>query len=141
MVYNRTQLKALGDATALSATPGDIVVFCPDQLGPAGLRVMPAGLTYISYPNYGSGQFVDWVDYTDRNQASDPAAFAGRVLKDAGSTRTVFVVWSDSYKTFEGKCTGLIDALSAVRPPQLLMAENGGRYFEHASLLRFAPSS
>ncbi|CAB4783153.1 MAG: hypothetical protein F2731_01160 [Actinobacteria bacterium] len=141
VVYNRTQLKALGDATALSATPGDIVVFCPDQLGPAGLRVMPAGLTYISYPNYGSGQFVDWVDYTDRNQASDPAAFAGRVLKDAGSTRTVFVVWSDSYKTFEGKCTGLIDALSAVRPPQLLMAENGGRYFEHASLLRFAPSS
>ena len=139
--YNRTQLKALGDATALSAKPGDIVVFCPDQLGPAGLRVMPAGLTYISYPNYGNGQFVDWVDYTDRNQASDPAAFAGRVLKDAGSTRTVFVVWSDSYKTFEGKCTGLIDALSAVRAPQLLMAENGGRYFEHASLLRFAPSS
>ncbi len=102
---------------------------------------MPAGLTFISYPAYENGQFVDWVDYGDRNKASDPAAFARSVLSHAGSSHTVFVVWSDAYKTFEGKCSGLIDALSTVRTPQLLMAENGGRYFEHASLLRFAPSS
>ena len=139
--YSRTQLKELGAELTTTAKAGDIVVFCPDQLGPAGVRVMPAGLTFISYPAYENGQFVDWVDYGDRNKASDPAAFAGRVLSQAGSTHTVFVVWSDAYETFEGKCTGLIDALSTVRAPQLLLAENGDRNFEHASLLRFAPSS
>ena len=139
--YSRTQLKELGEELTTAARAGDIVVFCPDQLGPAGVRVMPAGLTFISYPAYENGQLVDWVDYGDRNKASDPAAFARRVLSQAGSTHTVFVVWSDAYETFEGKCSGLIDALSTARTPQLLMAENGGRYFEAASLLRFAPSS
>jgi len=138
VIYHRTQLKALADIVATTAMPGDIVVFCPDQLGPAGVRVMPNGLTFIAFPTYGDGQFVDWVDYANRNQASDPAAFAGRVLADAGSTRSIYVVWSDAYKTYEGKCTGLIEALSTVRTPQPLIGSDGANYFEHASLTRFA---
>lgn len=138
VIYHRTQLKVVADIVATTATPGDIVVFCPDQLGPAGVRVMPTGLTFVAYPTYGDGRFVDWVDYANRNQASDPAAFASRVLADAGSTRSIYVVWNDSYKTYEGKCTGLIDALSAVRTPQPLIGSDGENYFEHASLTRFA---
>jgi hypothetical protein len=139
VVYNRTQLKEAAAIVSTTAKPDDIAVFCPDQLGPAGVRLMPSGLTLVSYPTYGNGQFVDWVDYAERNRASDPASFANRLLVEAGSTRTIYVVWSDSYKTFEGKCAGLVAALSAARTPQQLLGEDGDRYFEHASLTRFAP--
>ncbi len=139
VVYNRTQLKAAAAIVSTTAKPDDIVVFCPDQLGPSGVRLMPGGLTLVSYPTYGNGQFVDWVDYAERNRASDPSAFATRLLSEAGSTRTIYVVWSDIYKTFEGKCSGLVAALSAARTPQQLLGEDGDRYFEHASLTRFAP--
>ncbi len=139
VVYNRTQLKEAAAIVSTTAKSDDIVVFCPDQLGPAGVRLMPSGLTLVSYPTYGNGQFVDWVDYAERNRASDPATFANRLLVDAGSTRTIYVVWSDIYKTFEGKCAGLVAALSSARAPQSLLGEDGDRYFEHASLTRFAP--
>jgi len=141
VIYQRTQLKAAADIVATSSKPGDIVIFCPDQLGPAGVRVMPSGLIFLAYPTYDDGKFVDWVDYASRNEASDPAAFASRVLADAGSSRAIYLVWNDSYKTLEGKCAGLVDSLAAVRSPELLLADDGSKYFEHASLLRFAAPS
>ena len=140
MVSNRTQVRAAADLVAATSRPGDVVVFCPDQLGPAGTRVMPDDVTLVSYPDGGDGRFVDWVDYGPRNRSSDPAAFANDVLAQAGPSNSVYVVWSDSYKTFEGKCTGIIDALAASRAPQALLVEDGDQYFEHVSLTRFAPS-
>lgn len=141
IIYERTQVKAIANLVASSSSPGDIVVFCPDQLGPAGARVMPSGLTLLSYPTYGDPNTVDWVDYAERNSGSDPDAFAARLLADAGVTHSIYVVWSDSYKTFEGKCSGLISALSVARTPQQVLGEDGDKYYEHASLTRFAPRS
>jgi uncharacterized membrane protein len=138
VVWQRTELKVIADAVQASSQEGDIVVFCPDQLGPAGSRVMPAGLTLVSYPTYDDGKFVDWVDYAQRNAASDPDAFAARLLAEAGSTRSIYLVWNDSYKTFEGKCGGLVAALAAARPAEQLIGDDGDRYFEHAALTRFA---
>jgi mannosyltransferase len=138
VIWQRTELKVIADAVAASSQDGDIVVFCPDQLGPAGSRVMPSGLTLVSYPTYDDGRFVDWVDYAQRNAASDPEAFAARLLAEAGSTRSIYLVWNDSYKTFEGKCGGLLAALAAARPPEQLIGDDGERYFEHAALTRFA---
>lgn len=133
----RTQLKAIADAVASSSEPGDIVVFCPDQLGPAGVRTLPSDVTVLSYPDFGDGRFVDWVDYEQRNQSSNPDEFASRVLAEAGTTKTIYLVWNPSYKTFEGKCEGLLDAFSAVRPPQQIVDSDGSLYFEHATLTRF----
>lgn len=138
VIWQRTELKVIAEAVAASSQEGDIVVFCPDQLGPAGSRVMPAGLTLVSYPMYDDGRFVDWVDYAQRNAASDPDAFAARLLAEAGSTRSIYLVWNDSYKTFEGKCGGLIAALAAARPAEQIIGDDGDRYFEHAALTRFA---
>ena len=138
VIWQRTELKVIAESVAASSQEGDIVVFCPDQLGPAGSRVMPAGLTLVSYPMYDDGRFVDWVDYAQRNAASDPDAFAARLLAEAGSTRSIYLVWNDSYKTFEGKCGGLIAALAAARPAELIIGDDGDRYFEHAALTRFA---
>jgi hypothetical protein len=141
VIWQRTELKVIAEAVQASSQEGDIVVFCPDQLGPAGSRVMPTGLTLVSYPMYDDGRFVDWVDYAQRNAASDPEAFAARLLADAGSTRSIYLVWNDSYKTFEGKCGGLLAALAAARPPEQLIGDDGERYFERAALTRFAAPS
>ena len=102
---------------------------------------MPSGLTLVSYPTYSNSTTVDWVDYAERNSASNPDEFAARLLADAGTAHSIYVVWSDSYKTFEGKCSGLVSALSVERTPQPLLGDDGDKYFEHASLTRFAPRS
>lgn len=141
VTFERTQMPAFVPLIAENSTPGDIVVFCPDQLGPAGTRLLSPDLVFLSYPDSGDGRFVDWVGYRERNQQSDPDAFAATVLEQAGSSHTIFVIWSDSYKTFETKCSGVIDALATKRSAQLLLAEDGSTYFEHASLYRFVPTS
>jgi hypothetical protein len=66
------QAAVVGAALAADAKPGDLVVFCPDQLGPDYSRAMPAGLRGVSFPALGSPERVDWVDYADRNAAADP---------------------------------------------------------------------
>ena len=48
--YQRTQSVEVAAAVAERAQPGDVVVYCPDQLGPAFSREMPDGLDEISYP-------------------------------------------------------------------------------------------
>lgn len=132
----RTQMGDLATKVAESSNAGDIVVFCPDQLGPSGSRVMPGDLTLVSYPD-GDARFVDWVDYKDRNQAADPVAFADGLLTEAGPTNSIYVVWNGSYKTFENQCEALLATLGAVRPAENLAADDGQSFFEHASLYRF----
>jgi uncharacterized membrane protein len=133
----RTQIKELADVVSASYEPGDIVVVCPDQLGPASVRVLPKDISVVSYPDYGDGRFVDWVGYEDRNLASSPEEFASKVLTEAGNSKSIYVVWNTSYKTFEGKCEALVAALSANRPPEQLVDSAGNRFFEHAALTRF----
>ena len=98
---------------------------------------MPSGLTLVSYPNFDDGRFVDWVDYAQRNAASDPDAFAARVLAEAGSTRSIYLVWNGAYKTFEGKCETLLSAFAAARTPESVVIDSDS-YFERAALYRFA---
>ena len=112
----------------------DLVVFCPDQLGPAGNRALGDGLEQVVYPTFDSPQLVDWVDYGNRNSQSDPVAFANRVLGEAGPNRGIFVVWNPAYKTFEGQCEKLIATLGAGRPAVELLVAGGGEYFEHESV-------
>jgi mannosyltransferase len=137
VIWQRTELKVIADAVQASSQEGDIVVFCPDQLGPAGSRVMPSGLTLVSYPTYDDGKFVDWVDYAERNAASEPDVFAARLLADAGSSRSIYLVKNGSYKTFEGKCETLLSSLAAVRTPETIVIDSDN-YYERAALYVFA---
>jgi 4-amino-4-deoxy-L-arabinose transferase-like glycosyltransferase len=138
--YDRSQARVIGPAIAAGAGPGDVVVVCPDQLGPGLNRTVPSGTRIVSFPDGGDGRFVDWVDYAERNAASDPRAFADAVLAEAGPTGTIWLVWSLSYRTMEAKCAELNAAFAAARPPVDLLAGNGDDWFEHATLTRFAPA-
>ena len=74
------------------AKPGDLVVYCPDQLGPAVHRLVPPGLDEVDVSRPSARPtFVDWVDYKKRLAAADPQAFAREALARAGAHTLWFV--------------------------------------------------
>jgi 4-amino-4-deoxy-L-arabinose transferase-like glycosyltransferase len=140
LLTDRTQAEEIAAPINAAAAPGDLVVFCPDQLGPAGARALTVDVDAVSYPRLEDPRFVDWVDYEERNRASDPVAFAESVLDRAGSG-TIWLVSSDQYRTLEGKCAAVQTELRRARPRGgLVVGDNGAEFFEHAGLHRFDPS-
>jgi hypothetical protein len=133
---NRTEAGQVAAVLAAQAKPGDLVVFCPDQLGPAVDRLAPAGLDEVRYPDFGSPKFVDWVDYKKRLARQDPKAFARNALERAGS-HTVWLVTSQGYLTHPVVCTTLSTLFASKRPRAQLVAPNE-RIFEHPGLQRFS---
>jgi mannosyltransferase len=142
VTVERTQLGAeVVPAINASAKPGDIVLYCPDQLGPAGTRHLRGDVVTLAYPTLGSPERVDWVDYADRNAAADPDAIAQEVLKRAGD-HTIWYAWAGTYRTFEGQCEAVNSALLRARPQGVArVTDNGNKYFEHAWLFEFPPST
>jgi mannosyltransferase len=144
--WNVTHLRSQGRMAAhaidAAAAPGDVVVFCPDQLGPAFSRSLRTDLDRVVYPTLAPPERVDWVDYGARNAAADPAAVAAEVTARAAG-RQIFVVWQPAYRTLEGQCEALIGALSAARPGSttLVVADAGGPYFEPGSVTLFPAAS
>jgi hypothetical protein len=142
VTVERTQLGAeVVPAINASAKPGDIVLYCPDQLGPAGTHHLRGDVVTLAYPTLGPTDRVDWVDYADRNAAADPDAIAQEVLKRAGD-HTIWYVWAGTYRTFEGQCEAVNSALLRARPQGVArVTDNGNKYFEHAWLFEFPPST
>jgi uncharacterized membrane protein len=132
--YQRTESGPIAAAVAERARPGDVVVYCPDQLGPAFSREMPDDIEGFSYPTLGSPERVDWVDYAQRNAAADYNEIAAEVRRRADG-HAVFVVWMPGYHTFEGQCEGLSTALGVTAT---LVVQDSNRYFEPA-YLQYAP--
>lgn len=130
----RTQAGVIAEAIEADAQPGDVVVVCPDQLGPATERALDDQLEVLAYPTLGDARFVDWVDYAERNAAADPSAVAAEVVERAAGNQ-VWVVSSPDYRTFEGQCEALLGAISSLRPGGgPVVAEDAEQFFEHASL-------
>lgn len=137
--YERVQSPEMSERIAEQAQPGDVVVFCPDQLGPAFSRDLPDGVEGLSYPTLEDPAFVDWVDYADRQAAADPAAIAADIEARAAGN-SVFVVWRDGYETFGDQCQQLRSALGEGGSTHDLVAANPDRYFETAYLSRMDPT-
>ncbi|MGZ4681953.1 MAG: glycosyltransferase family 39 protein [Acidimicrobiales bacterium] len=137
--FQRSQGREAAQAINAAAVPGDLVIMCPDQLGPAYSRSLRDDVDAFTYPAMASPERVDWVDYGERNAAADPAAFAADVLARAGSHQ-IFLVWQTTYKTFKGQCEAVLDALSAARPGSTTLVEDGGtRFFEPGAVTLFPP--
>lgn len=142
MVTSRTQAGEVAAAIIGDVAVGDVVAYCPDQLGPSVHRkLVETGLapTEMRFPDGGPASLVNWVDYEKRNRDADPQAFAQRLMKQAGA-HDVWLVWATEYLTLEGKCEGLVQALLDARPAGKELVKQDSDRFEKHGLIRFPAS-
>jgi mannosyltransferase len=128
--FQRTQSADVAAAVRERAQPGDVVVYCPDQLGPAYSREMPDDLVEMAYPTLGAPDRVDWVDYGERNGSFDTAERAEEILAEADG-HAVFMVWMPDYNTFGTQCEDMVGALGLTEG---LVASDEAGFFEPAYL-------
>jgi len=138
---DRTSATRVAAALEAGVEPGDVVAYCPDQLGPSVSRLLPddgLGAVHLTFPRATPPQLVDWVDYAEVNEAAEPEPFARMLLDRAGSTGTIWVVWAPGYRTFEDKCQGVLGNLDLARRDNtrpVRLPKN----FEKPALIRFPP--
>jgi len=144
----RTQAGQVAAAINAQAKPGDIIAFCPDQLGPAVARQIdhPSQYDMVTFPRRTPPQIVDWVDYADAVHDASAPAFANFVFQKATAHGAhIWLVWAPMYQTYGIKCetiaTGLLNAATS--------SGGGGRnvvtaqryiYYEPMNLTEYATS-
>jgi mannosyltransferase len=139
---NRTQAAVVAQRIESVASPGDVIAYCPDQLGPAVSRLLPNRYIQVTFPRFDAPQLIDWVDYAKVNaNAPAPGLEARELVNLAGPTHQVWLVWEDGYRTLGHDCLELKDTLTALRPNFTEpVRTDPAKYYEHESLERFAPS-
>jgi len=142
----RTQAGEVAAALRADARPGDVVGYCPDQLGPAVDRALGsanARLVEITFPRGTGPRFVDWVNYDQAIASASPVAFARRLEALAGPSRTIFYVFAPGYLGFGNDCSVIAAQLAAARPQQDVVPETASdtpfEIFEGESLYRYPP--
>jgi hypothetical protein len=138
----RTQAAEAASVLAKVAKPGDVLLVCPDQLGPGLARTVPPWLSVHVVPTYAPPDRVSWVDYEARNENADGNAVADRALAEAGPSGTVFLAGSGSYRTYENLCNAVRGRLEHARPAADQVMEQGkpADVYENFAVLRFPPS-
>ncbi|HWH27591.1 MAG TPA: glycosyltransferase family 39 protein [Mycobacteriales bacterium] len=121
----RTSAGEVAGVFRSAASPGDVLLYCPDQLGPPVAREIGPGYDQVVYPTLAGPELVDWVDYAERHDAAVPAEVARRVSSLAGD-RSLFVLKASGYRTLEADdgssdagddCDALLDAVADLRGP------------------------
>jgi hypothetical protein len=135
---SRTQAGQLARAITDGARPGDLVVYCPDQLGPAVSRLVDVDVDAMTFPDGAGPERVNWIDYLQRAEEVDITAFAQDAVSRAGAG-ALWLVWSEDYRGLEGRCTGLDEELASMRgAPDIVVIPNGD--WEHGWVHRFPAS-
>jgi mannosyltransferase len=137
-VTQRTQGGDVARYIEANGAPGDVVAFCPDQLGPSVVRVLPDGYELVPFPAGGDARFVDWVDYEERMASVEPGAFADE-LQDRAGSQTIWLVWSGGYRTLDSRCEAIATRLQELRPGGRGVVPSGEE-FEHMWLYQYGPA-
>jgi hypothetical protein len=133
-VADRTQAPEVAKAIAANGgQPGDLVVYCPDQLGPDVARLLPSGYEQMTFPDLAAPEIVDWVDYGARVGAADPVVFGDEVLRRSGG-RTIWYVWMPGYRTLDKKCERVNETLGNARPGNRQLLDPSKKTFERQVL-------
>ena len=131
----RTQAAVTAAALRAGLAPGDVVAYCPDQLGPAVSRLLPAGTDQVVYPSFAAPELIDWVDYAERNATASPTAFARDL--SARSPGSLWLVSAGGYLTFGSQCEQLAEALVDLRGRGLAVQRQSGSYDEQQAVTRY----
>jgi hypothetical protein len=134
----RSQAGQVAAVINAKARPGDVVVYCPDQLGPQTSRLVRTQARQLVFPNFAPPGIVDWVDYRKRVKTADPESFAAAVDKLAGRHR-VWLVWSLQIQPLAQACAGLIDHFVATRGVPTQPVTRHPEFSETISLNDYGP--
>jgi mannosyltransferase len=136
----RTQAVQVAAVLNAQASPGDLVVYCPDQLGPAVDRLLTVpGVQQMTFPRGIGPQRVDWVDYKKVIASTNVSQFTQNALSQVTANHTVWLVWRDGYPALGGDCGYVKSWLDLFRQSGVtLVHANGSKYFEFESLTRYA---
>ena len=135
-LHERTTAGEVAAAIKEQAAPGDVIAYCPDQLGPGVSRLLPDRFQQVTFPRGTGPERVDWVDYGKVNRAARPQPFAEMLLRRAGD-RAIWMVWSPGYRTLGPKCEAIIGALQEQRPNPSRVVRVKLRFSEHPGLILF----
>jgi len=134
----RTQATQVAAVLNVQAQPGDTIVYCPDQLGPAVDRLLKVpGVTELTFPRMAGPQRVDWVNYASTIARTDVGTFTQEVLTRLNPGNTLWLVWRDGYRGFGGDCGYLDSWLQMKLPGGYTMINASSRYYEYENLVRF----
>lgn len=137
----RTQAREVAEAIAAGDGEDPLILICPDQLGPALSRELPADADAVTYPRFAPPELVDWVDYEERLAKTTPDAFVAEALERAGD-RDIWLVWSGTYLTHEGTCEAVANQLQSARPEGTAVVLADPDAFEQENAYLYpAPSS
>jgi hypothetical protein len=101
---HRTDAGQVANVIRRAGSAGDVVGYCPDQLGPPVDRLLGKRFEQFTFPALSSPRLVDWVDYVRRNQTEEPASFVDELLRRAAPGANVWLVSSPDYKGPETRC-------------------------------------
>jgi mannosyltransferase len=139
----RTQAPRVAAVINAQAKPGDIIAFCPDQLGPDTYRVIDHSSQYsmTTFPRGTGPAFVDWVNYSKTVHAAKATAFAAKLVAYAGTTHRIWLVWQPGYQTYGVKCETLAATLlgTATLGGHNWVTNSPTKYYEPMNLTEYAP--
>jgi mannosyltransferase len=135
---DRTQAVQVAAVLNARAQPGDVVVYCPDQLGPAVDRLLKVpDVTELTFPRMIGPERVDWVDYLSTIQNTDVYTFSRDIMGKLNPGSTLWLVWRNGYQGFGNSCGQLASWFEMDRPGgETVLAENSG-YYEYENLVEF----
>jgi mannosyltransferase len=138
---DKTQGQQAADVIRARAKPGDVVLYCPDQLGPSVSRLLSGtrGLEQLTFPRGDQPDLVDWVDYKERRDRVNTDAFARQVADRAGPASTIWYVIAVQYRGGnEGRCDAIQRALTSLREGQpRLVVQPDDEFFEFLGLIEY----
>jgi len=134
----RTQAVEVAAVLNAQAQPGDTVVYCPDQLGPAVDRLLKVpDVTQVTFPRGTGPARVDWVNYVSVIQNTDVGTFAEKIVKNLNPGSTLWLVWRNGYLGFGASCGYLISWLQMLHPGGETVRTENPNYYEYENLVRW----
>ena len=119
VVDDRSDARRTVDAIEAKGSPGDVVAYCPDQLGPSTSRSCSRSSTRSRTPRsrHRSGS----TGSTTRSGSPPPTrGVRPPVAGAAPATTAIFFVYSTNYLTHREICPQVLDALGRARVPEVL---------------------
>ncbi|MHB8244807.1 MAG: glycosyltransferase family 39 protein [Acidimicrobiales bacterium] len=138
----RTQAGQVATALNSKAHRGDVIAYCPDQLGPSVSRLVRTGFNQVTFPRARPPQIVDWVNYLKVVEAASPYKFA-KLLERRAGRHPIWFVSAPNYQGFGNDCLDIALELGRTLTGHMVVAakpaDTSFEVYEGMSLERFTP--